>query len=128
VLVDWRGTLAVTLAPERWVATALAELGRLAADAASVLERLEAVDADERLLTPGMDADPALHLRVFTEVLADALMVGDRHTHDGGAAALGITTLVLPPLRAVTDRRLDLAEALLHRHTEGPSRAGPRLG
>jgi FMN phosphatase YigB (HAD superfamily) len=224
VLVDWRGTLAVTLTPERWVATALAELGRPAADAASVLERLEAVDADERLLTPGMDADPALHLRVFTEVLADAdidpvlsealyrvesdpahdlfaedvpaflarvhaagvriavvsdihvdirprfraagldahvdayalsyelgvekpdprlfeaalrmvdagpgeaLMVGDRHTHDGGAAALGITTLVLPPLRAVTDRRLDLAEALLHRRTEGPSRAGPRLG
>jgi FMN phosphatase YigB (HAD superfamily) len=27
---------------------------------------------------------------------ADALMVGDRATHDGGAAAIGITTLILP--------------------------------
>nr|WP_275041558.1 HAD hydrolase-like protein [Nocardiopsis chromatogenes] len=26
----------------------------------------------------------------------EALMVGDRHTRDGGAAASGITTLILP--------------------------------
>ncbi|MBB5997925.1 HAD family hydrolase [Streptomonospora salina] len=212
VLVDWRGTLALPLAPERWVTAALGGLGRPASpvDAAPVLERLEAVDADARLGTAGMDADPALHRRIFMEVLADAgldsalaealyrvesdpgndgfaddvpaflartraagirivlvsdihvdvrprfhaaglspyvdayalscehgaekpdprlfeaalhmagsrpdeaVMVGDRHTHDGGAAALGVTTLILPPLRAATDRRLHLAEALLY--------------
>ncbi|MEU0236077.1 HAD family hydrolase [Nocardiopsis sp. NPDC006198] len=37
-----------------------------------ILARLDAVNADERLLTPGMDADPALHRRVFMKVLADA--------------------------------------------------------
>ncbi|MFC5382085.1 hypothetical protein [Aquipuribacter nitratireducens] len=33
-------------------------------------------------------------------------MVGDRGTHDGAAADLGITTLVLPPLRAPEEHRL----------------------
>ncbi|MES0835879.1 HAD family hydrolase [Nocardiopsis tropica] len=215
VLVDWRGTLAVTLSPEQWITTALEEVGRPASpvDAVPILARLDAVNADERLLSPGMDADPALHRRVFMEVLADAgldhelaealyrvesdpghdrfaedalpflararasgvrtvivsdihvdirprfdsaglgayvdayalsceqgaekpdprlfeaalrmagarpdeaLMVGDRHTHDGVAVALGITTLILPPLRDESDRRLNLAEALLYRHT-----------
>jgi len=36
----------------------------------------------------------------------DVLMVGDRGAWDGAAAAVGITTLILPPLRAVGDRRL----------------------
>lgn len=36
----------------------------------------------------------------------EVLMVGDRGAWDGGAAALGITTLVLPPLTAVTQARL----------------------
>ncbi len=36
----------------------------------------------------------------------DALMVGDRSRPDGAAVESGITTLLLPPLRAVTDRRL----------------------
>ena len=30
--------------------------------------------------------------------LEETLMVGDRASHDGGAAAVGITTLILPPL------------------------------
>lgn len=37
----------------------------------------------------------------------DVLMVGDRGAWDGGAAAVGITTLLLPPLRDTGDRRLD---------------------
>jgi len=37
---------------------------------------------------------------------ADVLMVGDRAAEDGAAVELGMTTLLLPPLRSVTDRRL----------------------
>ena len=33
-------------------------------------------------------------------------MVGDRGAWDGAAAEVGITTLVLPPLRSVEDLRL----------------------
>jgi FMN phosphatase YigB (HAD superfamily) len=33
-------------------------------------------------------------------------MVGDRGAWDGAAAELGITTLLLPPLRAADDLRL----------------------
>ncbi|SDE17426.1 haloacid dehalogenase superfamily, subfamily IA, variant 3 with third motif having DD or ED [Blastococcus fimeti] len=36
----------------------------------------------------------------------DALMVGDRSRPDGAAVEEGITTLLLPPLRSVADRRL----------------------
>ncbi|GAB7189955.1 HAD-IA family hydrolase [Kineococcus sp. NUM-3379] len=36
----------------------------------------------------------------------DALMVGDRSRPDGAAVECGITTLLLPPLRGVDDRRL----------------------
>ncbi len=50
---------------------------------------------------------------VFTRTLgalgvtaAEALMVGDRPGPDGGAVEQGIPTLLLPPLRQVTDRRL----------------------
>ncbi|MDA2806774.1 HAD family hydrolase [Nocardiopsis suaedae] len=210
LLVDWRGTLALPLTPRRWVDTALQELRRPPGDADTVLARLEAADAHRLLLTPGMDADPALHRDLYHRVLAragidpelaaalyriesdpahdlfaadapaflarargagvrtvvvsdvhvdirprfaaagladhvdafalsfeagaekpdprlfeaaldkagahpaQALMVGDRPTHDGGAADLGIATLLLPPLRTAQDRRLHLAEALLH--------------
>jgi HAD superfamily hydrolase (TIGR01509 family) len=38
----------------------------------------------------------------------EALMVGDRPSHDGGAVAVGIPTLLLPPLRQRTERRLDV--------------------
>lgn len=53
--------------------------------------------------------DPA----VFTAALqwlglgaAEVLMVGDRGPWDGAAAEVGITTLLVPPLRAVDDLRL----------------------
>ncbi|WP_448060181.1 HAD family hydrolase [Cellulomonas hominis] len=36
----------------------------------------------------------------------DVLMVGDRGGWDGAAAEVGITTLLVPPLRGVEDRRL----------------------
>ncbi len=36
----------------------------------------------------------------------DALMVGDRSRPDGAAVESGITTLLLPPLRSVEERRL----------------------
>ncbi len=36
----------------------------------------------------------------------EVLVVGDRSTHDGAAVELGMTTLLLPPLRAPADRRL----------------------
>jgi HAD superfamily hydrolase (TIGR01549 family) len=42
-----------------------------------------------------------------------ALMVGDRAAYDGPAVALGITTLLLPPLTSVDDHRLHLVLSLL---------------
>jgi FMN phosphatase YigB (HAD superfamily) len=40
---------------------------------------------------------------------SEALMVGDRANYDGGAVNVGIPTLLLPPLRSASDRRLHLA-------------------
>ena len=42
----------------------------------------------------------------------DALMVGDRSRPDGAAVESGITTLLLPALRDVADRRLHKVLAL----------------
>lgn len=46
---------------------------------------------------------------------AEALMVGDRSRPDGAAVEQGITTLLLPPLRGVSERRLDKVLALCDR-------------
>ena len=43
----------------------------------------------------------------------EALMVGDRASHDGGAASTGIVTLILPPLHELVPRGLDIAVRLL---------------
>jgi FMN phosphatase YigB (HAD superfamily) len=54
--------------------------------------------------------DPAIFRAALDGLGLDArevLMVGDRGAWDGAAAAIGITTLVLPPLVTVDDRRLD---------------------
>ncbi|MER7455953.1 HAD family hydrolase [Micromonospora sp. NPDC126480] len=40
-------------------------------------------------------------------------MVGERHGYDGGAVEVGMTTLLLPPLRDVREERLHLAARLL---------------
>jgi len=39
---------------------------------------------------------------------AAALMVGDRASHDGAAAELGIPTVIVPPLTATSQRRLSV--------------------
>lgn len=44
---------------------------------------------------------------------ARTLMVGDRSGPDGGAVAVGMPVLLVPPLRAITDRRLHLVTALV---------------
>lgn len=44
---------------------------------------------------------------------AETLMVGDRANRDGGAAAVGITTLILPPVENYTVRGLDVVLHLL---------------
>ncbi|MDX3074161.1 HAD-IA family hydrolase [Streptomyces sp. MI02-7b] len=41
----------------------------------------------------------------------EALMVGDRSSHDGAAVEAGIPTLLVPPLTTVTEERLHLALA-----------------
>ncbi|MFC5286174.1 HAD family hydrolase [Actinokineospora guangxiensis] len=46
------------------------------------------------------------------------LMVGDRATPDGGALAVGMPVLLLPPLRAVSERRLHLVTALVGAHPQ----------
>lgn len=53
--------------------------------------------------------DPAVFTRTLDALgvrAEDALMVGDRSRPDGGAVKVGITTLLLPQLRSVQDRRL----------------------
>ncbi|PWJ53650.1 haloacid dehalogenase superfamily, subfamily IA, variant 3 with third motif having DD or ED/haloacid dehalogenase superfamily, subfamily IA, variant 1 with third motif having Dx(3-4)D or Dx(3-4)E [Quadrisphaera granulorum] len=53
--------------------------------------------------------DPAIFERALRQLglpAAEVLMVGDRGTHDGAAAACGITTLLLPPLGSPQERRL----------------------
>jgi len=75
VIFDWRGTLVSTLSGRRWVREALTLLGR-EADTQTVEAALSAiVEANEpqnRLDSPGMDTDAALHRRTFCRVLADA--------------------------------------------------------
>jgi FMN phosphatase YigB (HAD superfamily) len=44
---------------------------------------------------------------------ADTVMVGDRVNRDGGAAAVGITTLILPPVPNYALRGLDVVLRLL---------------
>ena len=44
---------------------------------------------------------------------AETLMVGDRANRDGGAAAVGITTLILPPVPNEAQRGLDIVLRLL---------------
>jgi HAD superfamily hydrolase (TIGR01549 family) len=58
--------------------------------------------------------------RMFTTALdllgvgpGDALMVGDRVSHDGGAADVGIDTLILPAPTAFEPRGLDVVLGLL---------------
>lgn len=59
--------------------------------------------------------DPRMFTRTLTALGVEAhqaLMVGDRSRPDGAAVEAGLTTLLLPPLRAVDDRRLHLITAL----------------
>jgi HAD superfamily hydrolase (TIGR01509 family) len=60
---------------------------------------------DPRMFSTALDA---LGVRAH-----EALMVGDRVTHDGGAAALGIETLILPMPADLVPRRLDAVLRLL---------------
>jgi HAD superfamily hydrolase (TIGR01493 family) len=50
----------------------------------------------------------------------EALMVGDRASHDGGASAIGIPTLILPMPVRVGERGLDVVLSML----DSPIRAG----
>lgn len=53
--------------------------------------------------------DPVIFERALQQLelkATEVLMVGDRGTHDGAAADVGITTLLLPPLRSTQEHRL----------------------
>jgi HAD superfamily hydrolase (TIGR01509 family) len=50
-------------------------------------------------------------LRALDVDASDALMVGDRASHDGGAVRVGITTLLMPPA-ASADRPVGLDRVL----------------
>jgi len=76
----------------------------------------DAVDVFMLSFEQGMQKpDPRLFARTLSGLgvdPADALMVGDRSGPDGAAVEAGITTLLLPPLTATTDRRLHRVLAL----------------
>jgi len=66
----------------------------------------------------GVQKPHAEIFRIAADSLAlhadELLMVGDRASHDGGAVAFGITTLLLPPLRtADAPRNLGIVLAML---------------
>jgi FMN phosphatase YigB (HAD superfamily) len=54
------------------------------------------------------DSPIAMALNELDVAPAEALMVGDRASHDGAAVSVGIPTLLLPPLQRGDDERLDL--------------------
>jgi len=74
--------------------------------------------------------DPRMFARTLTALgisAEAALMVGDRSGPDGAAVEHGITTLLLPPLRSVEDRRLHRVMQLCMGETTG-SPGGYRPG
>jgi len=70
------------------------------------------VDAYVLSFEHGAQKPDAVFFRLALEALGisagEALMVGDRSTHDGAAVEAGIPTLLLPPLTGVDDERLHL--------------------
>jgi putative hydrolase of the HAD superfamily len=52
-------------------------------------------------------------LRLLDLRASAVLMVGDRADKDGGAAAVGITTLILPPAADFSERGLDMVLRLV---------------
>ena len=63
-----------------------------------------------------MKPDPAFFAECLRDLnlnAAEALMVGDRATHDGEAVQVGCPVLLLPPLASTSDRRLHLVTSLL---------------
>jgi FMN phosphatase YigB (HAD superfamily) len=86
---------------------------RPAFDSAGLLQFIDVftLSCEQRVQKP----NPAMFTRTLDAlgVASDeALMVGDRSRPDGAAVEQGITTLLLPPLRQVADRRLDKVLAL----------------
>lgn len=60
--------------------------------------------------------DPAIFRRVLDRLGTsppETLMVGDRASHDGAALAIGMPTLLVPPLTDVTERRLHHVPAMV---------------
>lgn len=49
----------------------------------------------------------------------ETLMVGDRASHDGAAVAMGIATLLLPPLTDAHQTRLHLVDAIVAANSHG---------
>lgn len=75
VLFDWRGTLCTSPGPEWAIETCLRRLGRpgTPGDVAALLrDLLSANSPTNRLDTPGMDTDAALHRNISMAVFCDA--------------------------------------------------------
>ena len=75
VLFDWRGTLVTSPGPSWALERALTQLGRPAqtGDVAAVLDAVMTANGDgNRLDTPGMDTDAALHHEISMAVFGDA--------------------------------------------------------
>jgi len=73
---------------------------------------IEYVDAFVLSFEHGIQKPDAAIFQLALEALrvrpTEALMVGDRASHDGGAVAVGIPTLLLPTLREPSEQRLEL--------------------
>jgi HAD superfamily hydrolase (TIGR01549 family) len=78
---------------------------------------LDVVDTFVLSYEHGMQKPDPAFFQVALEELGttppETLMVGDRASHDGAAVALGLTTLLLPPLASKSHARLHLVEGVV---------------
>jgi FMN phosphatase YigB (HAD superfamily) len=79
VLLDWRGTLALTLSEPQWIQEGLRRLGRDASDEAvrSILDKLIGAPSWRQLTTPDIDSDADRHRNAHFQVFRDAEIDGD---------------------------------------------------
>ena len=71
--------------------------------------------------------DPAIFeiaLEKLGTTAQETLMVGDRASHDGAAVAMGIATLLLPPLTDIHQARLHLVDGIVAANSRGQQTGG----
>lgn len=107
VIFDWRGTLVRTQSAHVGILSDIHFDIRFAFQAAGILDLIDAFCLSYELGC--QKSGPAIFhaaLDMLATAAENALMVGNRAKPYGAAVDMGMTTLLLPSLREVSDRRL----------------------